>query len=136
MATLQTTGWVLMPFFIGAAITGYLGAKPPKRGHIALQVNRNEDEQPRRLAVAVHCLGSSGLAVVLMTFLFAEGFANKDLAHESLFVLFLNAPLCIFSLMASYFSLKLYLALGKLHKEELLREKQGAGGWADVSGSV
>ena len=64
---------VLQPFFVGAGVLGYMGAKHCKD-----------------VFVAAHFMGSGGLALVFMFFIVAEAFLKQD--KTDLFFFIINFP--------------------------------------------
>jgi hypothetical protein len=102
---------VMQPFFIGAGLLGYFGAK-----------NCNA------LWVAGHFIGSAGLAFVFLFFILAEtllkhGLSQVQRPNADLFFIVINAPMDGYLFIASLFSAILYLSLAQLRRQ-LERERE------------
>ena len=108
---------ILQPFFVGAGLLGYFGARDCKS-----------------LFVAAHIMGSAGLALVFLIFLLAEtllkhtgGVGNvhtisKDQANADLFFILINGPMDLFLFSTSIASIVLFLSLRQLRRQ--LRQRR------------
>ena len=100
---------ILQPFFIGAAVLGYLGARDCKA-----------------LFVAAHILGSAGLALVFFFFIIAETLLKhsqgQNEAGADLFFIVVNGPMDLFVMGTSVASIVLFLSLRQLRQQ--LRQRR------------
>lgn len=88
----------LQPFFIGAAILGYIGAR-----------------YNRPAFVFSHAIGSSGLSLVFALFIFASTFLQPQ-DKPDLWILVINLPMDVYLLVASLLSLRLGLAMRRVRR--------------------
>lgn len=102
---------ILQPFFMGAGVLGWYGAKHCKSVY-----------------VAAHFMGSAGLALVFMVFILAETFLKhaqgQQNASADLFFIILNAPFDLFLLTTSWASVVLFLSLRQLKRSLQQRRDQ------------
>ena len=102
---------ILQPFFIGAGVLGYLGARDCKA-----------------LFVAAHFIGSAGLALVFLLFILAETFLKhtqgQQHASSDLFFIVINAPMDVFLLTSSVASVVLFLSLRQLRRQLRRRREE------------
>lgn len=102
---------VLQPFFIGAGLLGYMGARDCKA-----------------LFVAAHFIGSAGLATVFLFFLMAETLLKhtqgQEHANADLFFVVINAPMDLFLFATSTASVILFLSLRQLRRQLRQRRDQ------------
>ena len=102
---------VLQPFFIGAAILGYYGAR-----------------KSSPLYIAAHFIGSAGLALTFLIFILGETLLKhaqqQNHASADLFFIVIPAPMDIFIMITSAASVILFLSLRQLRRELTVRRQQ------------
>ncbi|KAL1500530.1 hypothetical protein AB1Y20_013186 [Prymnesium parvum] len=97
----------MQPFFIGAAVLGFLGASTD-----------------RPTAVFAHALGSAGLSLVFALFIFGTTFLQHSDSKPDLWILVINLPMDAYLLLASILSLRLGLAMRRVRRElKAMRER-------------
>jgi hypothetical protein len=88
----------MQPFFAGAGILGYLGAR-----------------DCTAWMVAAHFMGSAGLSCVLMLFILAQSFLKRD--GTDLMFFLINFPMDVYMLVTSVISVLLWRSLVQLRRE-------------------